>query len=227
MNRPSPSGPVGAEHRERVPALARGADPRRDQLRERAVDRVERAEAGDAAHRRGARHHDLGDRAGLRQHVDRPERARGVRDLDAERRADGLVDARLDERARAVERARDHRRGLGQVGGDLVAVDRDRGRDRHVSPLDPVRVEVVGEGRRAVGPAGDLLPDEPLGVLDEAGHERARAARCRSGAASSWSARSATEVAATWAARSPSVIRGMRTFARITSKIASTGSPRS
>ncbi len=33
--------------------------------------------------------------------------------------------------------------------------------------LDPVGVEVVGEGRRAVGPARDLLPDELLGVLDQ------------------------------------------------------------
>ena len=44
---------------------------------------------------------------------------------------------------------------------------------------------------------------------------------------SACSARSPTEVAATWAARSPSVILGIRTFARITSKTASTGAPRS
>ncbi len=48
---------------------------------------------------------------------------------------------------------------------------------------------------------------------------------CR--AASACSARSATVVAATWAARSPSVIRGIRTFARITSNTVSTGRPSS
>ena len=76
---------LGAEDGERVAALARRGHAVGDQLRERAVDRVERAEAGDAAHRRRARHDDVRDRARLRQHVDRAEGARGVRDLDLER----------------------------------------------------------------------------------------------------------------------------------------------
>ena len=46
---------------------------------------------------------------------------------------------------------------------------------------------------------------------------------CRS--ASATSARSATEQAATCAPRSPKVIRGIRTFASISLKTSSTGSP--
>ena len=68
---------------------------------------------------------------------------------------------------------------LGEVGGELVALDRHRRRDLHVHPLDPVRVEVVGEARGPVGPRRDLLADEPLGVVDQRGHQRARGRRCR------------------------------------------------
>ena len=42
MKRPVVVGPLGAEERERVAALARGADALGDQLGERAVHRVER-----------------------------------------------------------------------------------------------------------------------------------------------------------------------------------------
>ncbi len=162
---------VGAEDGEGVPALPGGRDPVGDQLRERAVERVEHPEARDAAHRRGARHDDLRDGAGLRQHRDRPERAGRVRHLEGERAAHRLVDAGHHERARAVERASHHRRRVGQVGDHLVAVDRDTGRDRDVARLDPVRAEVVGEGRGAVRPGRDLLPDEPLGVVDQVDHQ--------------------------------------------------------
>ena len=139
------AGPVGAEDRERVPALPGRGHPLRDQLRERTVDRVEDAEARHAAHRGRARHHHLRDRARPRQHVDGPERAGGVRHLDGQRRPHGLVGARLHERARAVERAAHHRRRVGQVDRDLVAGDRDVGRDRDVADVDAVGAEVVGE----------------------------------------------------------------------------------
>ena len=115
------AGPVGAEDGERVAALARGRHPVGDQLRERAVERVDHAKAGDAAHRRGSGHHDLGDGARLRQHPHRPERAGRVRHLERQRAADDVVDARHHEGARAVERPPHHRRRLGQVGDHLVA----------------------------------------------------------------------------------------------------------
>ena len=108
---------------------------------------------------------------GLREDVDRAERAGRVRHLDGQRRAHRLVDAGLHERARAVQRAAHHRRRVGQVGRDLVARDRHVRRDRHVADVDAVRAEVVGERGGAVGPGRDLLPDEPLGVVDQRVHQ--------------------------------------------------------
>src|SRR5918995_1661847 len=45
------------------------------------------------------------------------------------------------------------------------------------APLDPVGVEVVGERCRPVGPCRELPADEPLGVLDEPGHQLGEALR--------------------------------------------------
>jgi hypothetical protein len=71
------------EERERAAALAGRRARDGHELRERAVHHVGDAVAGDAAHRRGAGHDDVRDRAGLRDDRDRPRRAGGARDVDA------------------------------------------------------------------------------------------------------------------------------------------------
>ena len=98
--------------------------------------------------------------------------------------------------------------------------------ERHVADVDAVGVHVVGELGRAVGPARDLAPQELLGVVDQPGHQAA-SAPARGGAASACSPRSPMVQAESCARRSPSVSCGMRTFARRTLKMLSTGSPRS
>ena len=143
------------------------------------------------------------DRARLRDHVDRPERARRVRDLERQRAAHDLVDAGLDERPRAVERPAHHRRRVPEVGDDLVAAIVTVAVIGTSQTLDPVRVEVVGERRGAVGPGGDLLPHEPLGVVDQLRHQLREPPPRPWRVASSCSARSAMEHAATCALRSP------------------------
>ena len=172
---------AAGEERERAATLARRGRATGDELREGAVHRVGDAVAGDPAHRRRAGHDDVGDGAGLRDHGDRPERSGRAGDVDLAGRHDGLVDARLDERRRAVERAAHHRRRVGEVGGELVAARSVRcDGDRHVEHVDPVGVHVVGEGRGAVGPARDLLPQQLLGVVEQPVHQRGRAGRRRS-----------------------------------------------
>ena len=167
----SPSGRSAPKIASVLPPSPAAAHAVREQLGERAADGVDDAEPRHAAHRGGAGHHDLGDRSRLREDVDRAEGAGRVRHLDGQRRAHRLVDAGLHERARAVQRAAHHRRRVGQVGRDLVARDRHVRRDRHVADVDAVRAEVVGEGGGAVGPGRDLLPDEPLGVVDQRVHQ--------------------------------------------------------
>ncbi len=100
------------------------------------------------------------------------DRAARARDLDRRRGHHRLVDARLGERRRRVERAAHHRRRAREVGDHLVAADRQVDGQLDVAHVDPVRVEVVGERRGAVGPARDLAAQQLLGVVEQAVHQR-------------------------------------------------------
>ncbi len=167
-----PRDPAGEEG-ERAPALAGGRDPLRDQLRERAVHHVRDAVARDAPHRGGPGHEHVGDGAGLRDHGDRPARAAGARNVGRRGGHHGVVDGRLGEGGRAVERAA-HLAGSESLKStpELVAAHRSSvTRDRDVGELDAVGVEVVGEGRRPVGPARDLPAQQELGVVEQLGHQ--------------------------------------------------------
>ena len=84
----------------------------------------------------------------------------------------GVVDRCLRERRRAVERSAHHRRGVGEIGDQLVAAHGQLDVQRDVADVDPVRVHVVGECRRPVGPGGDLGAEQPLRVVEEVGHQR-------------------------------------------------------
>jgi hypothetical protein len=86
--------------------------------------------------------------------------------------------------------------------------------DRHITDVDAVRAEVVGEVGGAVWPGRDLLPDEPLGVVDQRVHqlgERLPSLPLGEGDQRALGDRTGGDLRPL---RSPKVIRGMRTLPR-------------
>lgn len=117
---------------------------------------------------------------------------------------------------------------LVSLGGDIAAVG--------TPPPGGWQIEVgedsgallgAGDETISVGPSGVATSSTTVRRWTRGGVELHHLIDPRTGLPATGRWRTATVVAATCAERSPSVIRGMRTFARITSKIASTGSPRS
>ncbi|OPZ04004.1 MAG: hypothetical protein BWZ08_02791 [candidate division BRC1 bacterium ADurb.BinA292] len=156
-----------AENDERIAPLARGHHPTGQDLGESAEDGVDRTEAGDAAHRGGAGHDDIDDGPFGGDDPQRPEHPGGVGQFLAEQRANagGRDRGRIGERA--VDRAAHLRAGAGEVGGQLVALHRQRHLDADRRPADAVAVQIIGEAVLAVGPGGDLGAQNPLRVVDE------------------------------------------------------------